>query len=475
MKKIDIKKSFQNKKFKYGGYATLTTAAVLAILLVINLLAGQLNLKFDLTQNRMFSLSQQTYNVLDGLKDNVNIYVFAESGKEDPTIKTIIDKYKAGSKKIVLEYEDPVKYPQFANQFSQNGTEVREGSIVIKSGSKFKLIDPSDLVNYTYDQTGQPSADSLAIEQKVTSAIINVTSSESPVLFTLKGHEEADLPSQVTSQLENESYTVKDVNLLLKDAKLTDGAALLVNSPKRDISADEAAKIKDFLSKGGRAIFLMGITSNELPNFQSLLNSYGVGIKKTIVVEGDSRYSTNYPIYLVPEMGAQEIVNPLKSDNMPVLIPGAQAIEMQKLKKSSISIEPLLTTSENSWGKANINSQTVEKENGDYAGPFDIAVAVTDKSQNSSVKDTKLVVVSNGLFINSQFADAGGNLDFLMNSVNWLQDKTDRISIRPKSLDTGTLTINSFQRLLFSGIVVIIIPGLIAVWGITVWLRRKRA
>lgn len=475
MKKPDILKSFRSRKFKYGGYATLTTAVVLAILLVINLLTGQLDLKYDLTENKLFSLSDQTNSVLDNLKADVNIYYFVESGKQDPAIETIINKYVARSKKITLEYKDPVKYPQFAKQFSQDGTDVREGSIVVKSGSKFKLIDSSDFVNYSYNAAGQPSADSLVMEQKVTGAIINVTSDESPVLLTLKGHEERDLPYQVTKQLENENYTIKDVNLLLKDANLEEGAALLINSPKRDISTDEAAAIKDFLSKGGRAIFLMDITDNELPNFQSVLNSYGVGIKRMVVVEGDPNFSTNYPIYLVPDMGSQEIVNPLKSDDIPVLIPGAQAVELKELKKSSITIEPLLMTSKNSWGKAALNPETVEKEEGDYTGPFNLAVAVTDKSEDSSQKDTKLVVVSNGIFISSEFAGSGGNIDFLMNSVNWLQDKKESISIRPKSLYTGHLLISGFQRLLFSGIVVIVIPASIAVWGITVWLRRRHA
>ena len=104
--------SFKNKKFRYGGYATAITAVALAILIIINLLVGKLNLKVDLTKNKLFSLSEQTYNVLDKLNKNVTIYVFDEAGKENETIKEIADKYAARSKKIDVQFKDPIKYPQ---------------------------------------------------------------------------------------------------------------------------------------------------------------------------------------------------------------------------------------------------------------------------------------------------------------------------------------------------------------------------
>lgn len=474
MSKLNIKQSFQTKKFKYGGYAAASTAVVLAILLIVNLLVGQLNWKIDLTKNKLYSLSDQTTKVLAGLKQDITIYVFDEAGKEDPMLKEIVDKYPATSNKIKLEYKDPVKYPQFAKQYSQNGNDVKQGSIVVFAGSKFKLIDPNDLVNYTYDQSGQPSADSLAVEQKVTSGIIYVTSAESPIVYTLQGHEEAALPSNVTSKLADQNYTVKNLNLAVKDNTLTAGSTLIVVSPKRDLSTDETNTIKDFLSKGGRAIFLMDLIREDLPNFQSLFVTYGVGLKKAIVVEGNASYTAaQNPLYLVPEMASQDITTPLKSSNLPVILPGAQIVEEQKLKKNTTNVVPILTTSQQSWAKTDLNTQTLNKAAGDPTGPFDIAVAVTDKVSDGG-KDTKLVLVSNALFMDPQFAGEYGNTDFMVNSVNWLQDNVENISVSPKSLNDSYTTFNSLQALLYSGMVVIVIPLMIAVWGVSVLLRRRR-
>lgn len=472
--KFNIKNSFRNKNFKYGGYSVLLSCIVIAVLVGINLAAGKLNMKYDLTKNKLYSLSDQTYKVLSGLKDNVDIYVFSESGKEDPTISAIINKYKSGSKKIDVQYKDPTKYPEIAKQFAQSGTQVTDGSIVVKSGPKFKLIDPNDLVNYSYDQSGQPSADSLAVEQMVTGGIIYVTSNETQTMDVLTGHQEMELPAAVTKQLQTENYTVKNVNLILKGTKLDTSDVLLVASPQRDLAPEEASAIKDFLSKGGRAVFLMDITKDDLPNFNSVLQSYGIGLKKAVVVEGDANYSMQNPIYLVPSIQSHEITDVIKSNNTPVIIPVAQVIQTLNPNKDT-TVEPLLTTSSNSWGKMNLQATTLSKESGDLTGPFNVAVAVTQKAQTSGGKDTKLIAVSNGAFINDQFVSNGGNLDFFMNSVNWLQDKKDSIAIRPKSLSDGKITMNALQQVGFAGLVVIIIPAAIIIWGVTVWNRRRQA
>jgi ABC-type uncharacterized transport system involved in gliding motility auxiliary subunit len=103
----NIKNSFKSNKFKYGGYATLITAIVIAIVIVINLVVDQIDWKADLTQNQMFSLSDQTYKVLDSLKQDINIIGLYETGNEDRIITEIIDRYQARSKRITFKTIDP--------------------------------------------------------------------------------------------------------------------------------------------------------------------------------------------------------------------------------------------------------------------------------------------------------------------------------------------------------------------------------
>jgi len=127
----------------------------------------------------------------------------------------------------------------------------------------------------------------------------------------------------------------------------------------------------------------------------------------------------------------------------------------------------LLTTSDKSWGKKDINSTTTEKEAGDIDGPFDVAVAITDTQGESSAK---IVVFSSSGFVN---VAGGGNIDLFMNSMNWVQDLKDNISVTPKDLTTQALEITQAQILGFSALVVIVIPGIVLIAGVVVWLKRR--
>ena len=96
---------------KYGGYATVITLAVVLGLVLLNLAVQQFSPQFDLTKNKLFSLSEQTVQVLDKIKTPVTIYALYEPGKEAGQVKEVLDKYVAKSKNVKLEVVDPEKNP----------------------------------------------------------------------------------------------------------------------------------------------------------------------------------------------------------------------------------------------------------------------------------------------------------------------------------------------------------------------------
>ena len=473
MKKLEIKKSFQSNKFKYGGYATLLTSMVLVILLVANLVVDKLDLKYDMTKNKLYSLSEQSYKVMDKLSKDINIISFNKQGSQNQGIAEILNKYHDKTKKITLKYIDPNTNPQIAKKYSSTANPIAAGSIVVESGSKFKVINESELYNTTQDQTtGQTSVQSLAVEQKVTGAIMYVLNDKNSVVYNLQGHSEIALAPEVTQDLANQNFTVKTLNLLLGDWKPAAGDMLIVSSPSSDITKDELTKLKDFFSKGGHAIFLMDVQKVRFPNLDDLMSTFGIQINQSLVLEGDTQHAYQNPAYLVPKMDNHVIVNPMVSANLPILFPVAQPIEQLKVKKTSIKIEPLLTTTDKSWWRKNIDSAGTEKEAGDIDGPFDVAVAITDTQGTSSAK---IVVFSSSGFLSSQISSmtGGGNLDLFMNSMNWVQDLKENISITPKDVTTQGLKITQAQTLGYSAMVVIVIPAIIIIGGVVVWLKRR--
>jgi ABC-type uncharacterized transport system involved in gliding motility auxiliary subunit len=359
MKKIDIGKQFKTKRFKYGSYSTIVTIFVLAILLAINFAAGKFNIKKDLTKDKLYSLTEQSQKILGDLKNDTKIYAFFEAGKEDPNFKVVLDQYKSASKKISVDYADPTKNPALAEKYKQGDVSVGVGTIVVERGNKFKTISYDSFFNYTYDETGQSKLDSFAAEQQITNAIVYVNSDKQQVLYTLTGHEEKPLSSEVTNQLEVENYKVHDINLFQGNAALNKDNILVVVSPTRDLSKDEAAKIKTFLGNGGRAAFFIDITKDNLPNFQDVFSAYGVKLQNALIIEGQADKVANSPVYLLPDITSHEIVNAIKSSNLHIFMPVSQGIEDLKLNSDTLKVEPLLATSNNSWGKVNLQSTLV--------------------------------------------------------------------------------------------------------------------
>ena len=96
------RESFKFRQLKYGGYATLITIAVIAALILVNLIAGQFPMQLDLTSAKLFSLSEQTNQVLDSIKTPVKFYGLWRPGEEDKSLVDVINLYMAKSKNVSL-------------------------------------------------------------------------------------------------------------------------------------------------------------------------------------------------------------------------------------------------------------------------------------------------------------------------------------------------------------------------------------
>lgn len=476
MKKIGLRESFQSRKFRYGGYATLLVVIAMAIVIAINVLVDLIPLRLDLTQNQLYSISDQTKQVLTKLKSEVTVASITKVGQENTMVKEILAKYTAASKKVKLISVDPERNPGWSKKYDKNGTGLREGTLVVICGEKFKTIEQWDFYDYSQqDQNSQPQASSLKVEQRLTSAIQFVTADRNTTVYNLQGHGEESLgSSNLLTPIENENYATKDLTLLTIGAIPADADILIVLSPKSDLTQEDAEKVRNYLKAGGRMVIAMDLVEKTFPNFQEVLSGYGVRVDPVLAVEGDNKHYVSLPLYLVPNLESHDILSPLSSQEMQVLFPNSQTLSILDLKKKSLKHEALLKTSENSWAKSDWKTmKTYAKEKNDAEGPLTLAMAITDPAADPAKgKDTKLVVFASSAFL-SAIDSAPGNQDLFMNSLSWLSEKKEDITIRAKNLMQFRLRFTEFQSLLFSGIIVILMPLLVFGLGLATWLRRR--
>ena len=255
-----------------------------------------------------------------------------------------------------------------------------------------------------------------------------------------------------------------------------DTDCILINSPQTDLSESEKEAVLDYLESGGKALIFSDYTTSELTNFDSLLANYGVERVDGVIFEGDNQhYVAQMPYYLLPEMNESEITADLVSDNRYILMPVAQGIKQSEDARDTLNIVSLLSTTEDAYSKVNTDSTTVEKEEGDIDGPFDIGVSISEEVDDGN--STQIVYFSSSALMQEQIDQmvSGSNTQLITDSLSWMCKQEESVSIPVKSVETSYLTITGYDVSFWSITAMILIPGVFLVTGFVIWLKRRKA
>lgn len=475
MKMKNIFPKWSNKKIKNGSYSILMTVIVVAIVIVINLVVGQLPAKYtklDFSSTQLYTLGDKTAEVAKDLKEDVTLYLIAEKGAEDTTLLEVLNRYGDLSSHIKVVQEDPALNPNFTSQYTQE--QVGSNSVIVVGEKRSKVISNSEIYETTVDyNTYSTQVTGFDGEGQITSAISYATSESLPIMYVLGGHNEAEVTTTMKSAIEKQNIEIKDLNLVSQEAVPEDADCLFVNAPASDFSEDEAKKIITYLEGGGKAMLVSGYTGKEMPNFESVLKQYGVETMAGVVVEGDSnQYASGNPLYVLPAIGSHEITSNL--DGRYILMPITQGIKKLEDNRDTLTISSLLTTSDQSYTKADAENMTsLTKEDGDTAGPFDLGVAITDKADD---KETKLVYLTNTNMFNEQIDSAvsGANTELLTSSLGWMCEQQSSVSIPSKSMQLSNLTLTSAVSGFLSSFTTIVLPLIVLAAGGVIWFKRRR-
>lgn len=470
-----------NKKYlKNGSYSFAISAIFVCVIIVINLIVGELPSKYtqlDVSEGKLYSIGDQTKEVLKGLEKDVTIYQIAQEGSEDETIANLLEKYADESKHVKVVKKDPVVNPKFVSEYTSE--DISANSLIVVCGDRNKVIDYQniyeaslDYTTYSYQTTGFDG------EGQITSAIAYVTSEDLPILYTLEGHGEKELGSAIKEGIEKSNIQINSLNLLTEGTVPEDTDCLLINSPSTDISAEEKDAILEYLENGGKSMIFSDYTEEKLENFDSILENYGVKRADGIVFEGDTqRYGMQMPYYLIPEIQSTDASGDVASSGYMVLAPYAQGIQKLEEVRDTLTVESLLTTSDSSYSKTNMNSDTLEKEEEDIEGPFDLGVSITETVGED--KETQIVYYSTANLMDNQINQlvSGGNAQMILSSLNWMtgSEEQTNVSIPSKNLQVSYLTLTAYDTSFWTICTIGLIPGFFLIVGFVVWYKRRKA
>ena len=293
----------QNRNALRGGaYSLIVTAVVLAMLIVINILAGALpdNLtKYDISSSKLYSITSNTKAVVNGLDKDVTIYWIVQADKEDPVIENLLNKYDSLSDHIQVVKKNPDVYPTFAKNYTDET--VANNSLVVESGERSRFISYDDIYVKEADVYSYSYNTSFDGEGAITSAIDYVVNEEQPKMYLLEGHGEKELPASFKEQIEKENIQLDQLSLLNVDSVPEDADGIMIYGPSSDISEAEKEILSSYTKNGGKLFVAAGpVKEGSLVNLHGLIEEYGVTAEEGVVVEGDrEHYALQTPYALL--------------------------------------------------------------------------------------------------------------------------------------------------------------------------------
>lgn len=462
-----IKKSFASRQFRSGAYSSLITVIVIALVVIINLAFGKLDLSTDLTSDSLFTLSKETKNILKDVKDDVTVYYMVAKGEEQDYIQRVLKQYNKVSDHVKMVRKDPVIYPNFAKKYVDDQVSQNDVIVVNEKTNAAKYISNGDMY-YSNDYSYYGSSEQyLDVEGRVTSAIQKVLSTDVQKLYVVTGHGEQEMTPTLSDSLEKMNVEVESISLVTEQKIPEDCTLLLLDGPQKDLRESEKTVILDYLKNGGDAILMPGYVQEETPNLDEILDYYGVSVQRGVIYEGAGHYE-NYLNWIVPSINTEcEIMSGFGANDY-VVIGSSQSLKADKASslRSSLTLTELLTTSKLSLLKVDPTSEKTEKEKGDVDGPFVVGIYAQEELDEET---TKLAIIAT-----NEVQDV-----LLQNVIGTMMgdsesDTAAATSIEAKNLSYSSVTMNVASQIIWAIVLIIIVPLGLLLTGFGIWFVRRR-
>lgn len=464
------------KHLSVGAYSLGMIVAAVAVVVVVNVILGEMPSTWtaiDLTSEKLYSLTDQTKEFVKGMDEDVTIYVLVKEESEDTTLGQTLDRYEDLSGHIAVEYVDPTVNPRFHTQYTDS--QISANSLIVVGPERSKVVDYSDMYESSFDYTTYSSTTTgYDAEGQITSALDYVTSEYMPKLYMTEGHDEYTLSSAFTSALEKENVESETINLMNYDTVPEDAACLLINAPAKDFNSDDKDKIISYLESGGNVILISGITDEEMPNFNEILNYMGMSIVDGLVVDPNADNYYQSPFFLLPDVAADTYTSGIYG-NYYIFAPYSQGIAIADEEAEGMTYSSFLTTSDGAYSKKELtNTSDYAKGENDIDGPFSIGVEAVKEVEDGQA--VMVVFSCEQLFTdNANMMVSGANQMLFTNTVSGFSHHETSVSIPVKNYQVSFLTVTQSDRVTIGLITTVILPIGCLIFGFIIWFgRRKR-
>ncbi len=443
---------------RYGSNSVLMSAAFLGLVIVVNAFVAQHGIQLDLTENREFTLSPRSIQVLSQVRTPVHVLAFFAD--DDPGrigVDNLLRAYARNNPLVTYEFVDPEKNPDKAREYGVDAF----GATIFELGDRQQRVTMG------------------ASEENYTAALLRISQETNKGIYFLTGHEERNINDDspngylaAAQALRRQGYNVERLNLPL-DRGVPDGAAvLIVAAPNKPLLPEEEKAISEFVERGG-GLFVLGDVKLP-PPLMSVLKEWGVELNDDGIIDPDKGLFGNISTPLVTEFEFDPITKGLAG----VFFPGARSLALRSVS-NDVLLFSLARSSANSWGETNFDDKQVRYDPGqDTKGPLSIVAVVETKTteieeMTGGRAKVRLVVVGDSDFAANYNFTRLNNGDLFLNIVNWLAHEEILLDIPPRQERLRRVLLTaSDMRIVFYASTIFLPVAVLLVAGVVWWRRR---
>ena len=477
----DLLTFFGRRQTRYGALASSSIVLALGILVAVNFVLARQNKRWDLTAARQYSLAAQTVQILEGLEAPLGILVFARD-IDFPRYQDRLAEYAYTSSQVTLEFVDVDKDPVAAREYEVQAY----GTIVLEYEGRLERVVSEE-------------------EQELTNALIKVIAGEERRVYFVEGHgerstdgEDRDGYNGLSEALRLDNLRVSSVVLAQTGEVPEDASVLVVAGPSNDFLPGEVDVLRGYLESAGKLLVLLDPPDDpettDQSNLVSLIAEWGIDVGNDVVVDASGVGQLLGTDATVP-VAATYPPHPI-TENFELLtaFPLARSITPIDGGANGRTAQMFIRTSERSWAETSMDelaSGEVAMDDADSPGPVSIGAAVSiavdvaddgseeqasdsgnDESNNAAPPQARLAVIGDSDFASNSALGIQGNRDLALNTINWLAQQENLISIRPRQPEDRRITLTTAQQ--FNVLVVTwLIPLVAIVAGAMTWWRRR--
>ena len=465
---------------KFGSSAILSTVFAIAILWLLGFLATRYPVRFDWSEQKVHSLSDQTTKLLAGLDADVQVLALYPALEAQP-IRDILDRYAYASPRFHVEFADPSERPDLLEKYKIAEDQIGHGLVRVALGEEStQLTDVS--------------------EESLTNAMVKLTRTTEKTVYFLEGHNERAMAGEAgtakdgyaraVEALTNERYRALPLLLASKGEVPSDADVVIVAGATRPLLGDEHAALTRYLARGG-ALLVM-IDPRAKTDLVDDVRGWGIDVGDDIIVDRKlalfgratspfaSNYDTTHPI--TKDLRETTLFHVARS-----VRPSAEA---------NHAFTALVFTGEDSWAERDLDrffSEAVaELDANDLKGPVAIAVAGTldlsgaaapeaakpaeeaKEEAAPAAKLARIAVYGDSDFASNEMIEAYRNRDLFLNTVNWLMGDVEAISIRPNRSRASRFELSQEQFMTIRSLSLFVLPEAFGVLGVLTWWSRRR-